>query len=803
MKKLLCLLLCMCMFVAISVAFPQNMNAEAVSSKIFTVTANPGQDCNTQVGISWTSSFTATACKVQYAPKSTSDWTGAITVNGKYDNDDYKYFIGNTYATADGTKFTEDHKFLKYTADLTNLTPATEYKYRIYDGTDYSATRYFKTSGRDSYDIVWISDFHTYKSTFSRLTSATSCVNYAISQSKNGVDAVFSTGDTVAYGGSYNFWEQVYNTAWVKNNLYIDLNGNHDNMNNTDTNNTFNYFRTMHNNPKNCFLGSSTTPYEPGVVYWFLYNDILWFVFDNETMSASIRTQVQEWAGKVIDSMAGKYKYLFISEHYQWFSGSTGADSHYGNWKAFCDKYGVDVAFAGNNHIYARTHKLYNGTVQSASSTKGTYYVQAASSDGERGSSMNSSLSYNSSLIAARYTGPTVSSAIRTQGVSLISVTPSGITITAYSGSGSASSPTFTKKDSFTVTPRRADVVPVNPAEKGYYTTDASLAMYETYSTSAQKLTTIPSGKNLAVSATNGSWGRVCYNGYTGWVNLNDLTCVYPDATVAAPTNYPTTAYNTGWATTGHTCNLYTPEYGATIATGDWTFKWNRTITAVRDSNGAYKVTVLNLENVEKSNTAIPANGCVINIAEGDPNYSAIMASLTVGSYFTYDKNMLMIYPATPGTAGKPVIIPGTEPEKLVLKSNSGYKTSEGFLKSVKPGTATSNIVNAFDNDDVRIKSYSGTTLTSTDAVGTGAVISYYLSDGTLMDSVTVVISGDINGDASLTSSDYLAVSAYVTGGAQLKAVFAEAADVNTDASVSASDYMRILSHITGASLMY
>ncbi len=461
MKRIFALLLSVVLCLGF-VLCPSAIKADAaVSASVYVIVANPGEDCNTQVGISWHADFDCTDCFVEYKEASDSGWENVNTIEGTYNDTDYKYFLGNTFATSTADPvFSEDHKFLNYEADIDGLTPATRYKYRIGDGKgNYSATRYFKTSGAEEYSFIWISDFHTYSPLGGRLNAATQAVAYAASQSTNGIDMIFSTGDTVAYGGSHYFWRQLDNVNWVKNYLYVDLNGNHDNMNNTDSNNTFNYFRITHNNPENCYLGGSTTPYEPGVVYYFMYNDILWFVFDNETMNATVRAQVQEWAGKVIESKEGQFKYLFISEHYQWFNGNNGADSHYGNWSDFCDKYGVDIAFAGNNHIYARTHRIYDGQVVAADGNKGTYYIQAASSDCERGTTgtLVTPATYNNDILAYRYKNTT--DPARTHGVSLLSVTKDGIRLKLFgSENASQSSPSFSLKDEILITPKRADV---------------------------------------------------------------------------------------------------------------------------------------------------------------------------------------------------------------------------------------------------------------------------------------------------------------------------------------------------------
>lgn len=460
MKRVISVILCAVATLSLAV-FPAASPVSAASSqKVELICANPGENCNTEIGISWISDFECTNCFVEFKPASESGWDNTTVVAGIYNDTDYQYFLGNSYATATAEPvFSEEHAFLNYNVTLTDLTPATRYKYRIGDGLGgYSSTHYFKTSGAKEYSFVWISDFHSYTPSSARLQAAVSAVSYAASQAEYNVDMMFSTGDTVAYGGSLNFWRQLDNMAFIKNYLYIDVNGNHDNMNNDNTNNTFNYFRITHNNPQNCYLGDSEEPYEPGVVYYFMYNDILWFVFDNETMTADIRAQVQEWAGKVIESKQGQYKYLFITEHYQWFNGNNGKNVQYSNWCDFCDKYGVDIAFSANHHVYARTHRIYKGEVVADNADVGTYYIQAPSSDCERGTSgtLENPTTYNSDIIAVNYKN--AENPGKTHGTSIIDVDEDGITIRLFgSENGSGTSPAFELKDSVFISPKRGE----------------------------------------------------------------------------------------------------------------------------------------------------------------------------------------------------------------------------------------------------------------------------------------------------------------------------------------------------------
>ena len=75
------------------------------------------------------------------------------------------------------------------------------------------------------------------------------------------------------------------------------------------------------------------------------------------------------------------------------------------------DELGIDLALAGNNHIYASTYPIYGGEVVKPG--KGTVYVQSTSADNERGveADLAKPLEHNAEKIKFRWTegGKTVS----------------------------------------------------------------------------------------------------------------------------------------------------------------------------------------------------------------------------------------------------------------------------------------------------------------------------------------------------------------------------------------------------------
>ncbi len=388
-------------------------------SDAYTVITNPGEDASTEMRIGWHTDLGIEGSFIQFTKKTDANWENVVTVAGQYTVS--TTWDGIDSRDASSTRFTQNIRLHKYGAVLSNLEPDTEYMYRV-GLNNLSDVRYFKTAGAGEFSFAWISDYHHYDPLPNRLANAMNMISTVISANQ-GVDFILSTGDDVAYGGSYNYWRGLFNQAHFKNYMWVTMNGNHDNMDMTDTKNTPNFFRDTRNNPQNGYAG------QEGVSYWFKYGNTLWIVLNTEDAAAQVPT-AQAWAADVIRK--NPTQYIIVAQHYQWFDGNTGAYSSSGftRWNAFFDRWGVDLALSGNNHIYVRTHKLYNQQV-SADPGKGTVYVQAVSSDGDRGRTMNPTLSSNADKIAYRWTNGTT-----TVGGSLVTVNENGIKVSLYDNNG-------------------------------------------------------------------------------------------------------------------------------------------------------------------------------------------------------------------------------------------------------------------------------------------------------------------------------------------------------------------------------
>lgn len=224
-------------------------------------------------------------------------------------------------------------------------------------------------------------------------------------------------------GGSYSFWRDLYEKSQFSKYMWAGVNGNHDNMDRKSTRLSNDYFRYANNNPLNGYPG------EMGVCYFFKYGQVLFIMLNNEMMRKDEGLgAAQQWVKKVITE--NPMKYIVVMEHYQWFFANNGKTSQYERWHELFDEYGVDLAIAGNNHIYARTNAIYNDC--ETDGTKGTVYLQTPSSDNERGQATGEWTNNKDKIKYIWSEGP------KTVGALLMNVDDRRITLTLYDREGRA-----------------------------------------------------------------------------------------------------------------------------------------------------------------------------------------------------------------------------------------------------------------------------------------------------------------------------------------------------------------------------
>lgn len=669
-----------------------------VSEHVYMIIANPGQDMNTQINIGWHADEGYTNCFVEYTTADDTTFANAKKVEGTYDAEAYKWFYDRvTLISPTSDKFTK--VFLDYGVELNNLKSDTDYIYRVGDGEGaYSETYCFKTAGQEEFSILWTGDTHfTSEETERELlkfTKYTNVVNYVESLAKYDIGLHISIGDDIACGDRYNFWKKYYDQESMKKYVYSATVGNHDVYDSmmddvadyTSFWNSSEYFRIANNYPKNGYTQTSGkistwleqtgyTSYASksanelftvedgklagkkitgakedtnGRAYWFIYNRILFIVFDYYAMTYDSEKAIAfAWADSVIEANKGKYDYLIASQHLYLFNGADGtygSAGYYGKYADWAASANVDLLICGDNHIYMRTDSLVKDTVNT-DPEKGTYVIQAPA--------ITNTDSYGTHEGPAGYALNRYASATYLGGI-MIDVDSEGMHFTVATGTGAGDN--IAVYESFTL-PKK---IRYSDKEVGYYTTENEVTLYETTDLTSTALTTIPAGTTIEVYETKGIWCKIRYNGYSGWTRLSSEECLYTPANPSTYESLELKAYNQGYSTDGLWAydTGYTKGNG-TIANGGWLFSGNTVFTAVEQADGTYIITEVNADGNPKNTTPLIENGILLMC--GNAASAAAKDVLVVGYVFTFDWATLKLNQANPGETNPDIVIPEFE----------------------------------------------------------------------------------------------------------------------------------------------
>jgi hypothetical protein len=126
-----------------------------------------------------------------------------------------------------------------------------------------------------------------------------------------------------------------------------------------------------------------------------------------------------------------------------------------------------------------------------------------------------------------------------------------------------------------------------------------------------------------------------------------------------------------------------------------------------------------------------------------------------------------------------------------------GRSIDEKLHYVVAEQTTVDRLLSQFENEGLQVKDSNGYAVSGTTVVGTGATINLY-RDGEVIESVTVVVPGDLDGNGIVDTTDYLRLKAAVHGSFMLNDVQTEAADVDETGSLDSQDYQNIKSYFLG-----
>ena len=130
------------------------------------------------------------------------------------------------------------------------------------------------------------------------------------------------------------------------------------------------------------------------------------------------------------------------------------------------------------------------------------------------------------------------------------------------------------------------------------------------------------------------------------------------------------------------------------------------------------------------------------------------------------------------------------EPADGIQSAYYTVDTEKGWITGIAPGTSSQKLLSAC---------VPAGAVASSEKVATGTTVTatYQTSDGPKTATLTAVIAGDLNGDASITITDMLKVKSAILG-EELSEISAAAGDINGDGKVTITDFLRVKSHLLG-----
>jgi hypothetical protein len=295
---------------------------------------------------------------------------------------------------------------LFHKVSVTGLKPDTEYKYAVsVDGETWSQFYPYKTAAENSFRFAlvgdpqitnWVQDrtsnffssdktvLRGWKDTISKIAAAE-------------VSFIAGVGDQVDLtSGSELEYRNFFAPPELRSIPFAPAIGNH------DRHFLFQYHFNLPNEQKfDTVSNTEREIMEAAGNYWYSYNNALFVVLNTSAFPANAeaaKPYIERFGKTLADAVEknkGMYKWLFVQHHkstHAVAAYATAADIRYyveAGFEKLMDKYGVDVVFAGHDHVYARSYVMKGGQITNTDKDEiinpnGSIYLTVSSASGSK-----------------------------------------------------------------------------------------------------------------------------------------------------------------------------------------------------------------------------------------------------------------------------------------------------------------------------------------------------------------------------------------------------------------------------------
>ena len=360
---------------------PTDANIEAMREKInelqpkempYCMVATFNGDPQTHMGFCWFTNDGITDGVVQIiadADATVEDFesgNGVMTVQANAEQTRSLRYSGKAkwIVNASGIIASERYKYISHKALAENLAPGTAYSWRVGYDQYWSPIAHFRTedAGQGEFSFIIMSDSHIENPTY--IAEARRCALAAVKTVPEARFCCFP-GDFVEDGDANNSeweWERWFEESMepvIKAMPMVPTDGNHDDSPN------INY--TYHFNTDQSFDAYTTAPQFKGIVYSFIYGDVLFYVFSMQDFWRE-RHSYLDWTSMYLTDHLGQWfrdqtiahpntAWRVSLAHFNLFSGSDHSTDKEPPVFRHCmlpvmKACEIDVALQGHDHTY-------------------------------------------------------------------------------------------------------------------------------------------------------------------------------------------------------------------------------------------------------------------------------------------------------------------------------------------------------------------------------------------------------------------------------------------------------------------
>lgn len=245
-----------------------------------------------------------------------------------------------------GTIFDNNETLYLYTADLTDLTPDTKYVYRVGVEGAWSESAAFTTAAEtENFSFLYMGDIQSgYTAWGSMLDS--------VYRTHSDIKFALLGGDLTDRGHDVNEWGEFLDAATTVFSQIpvMPTLGNHDGL-------MYSKFFAL---PENGPIGLERE------FYSFDYGDAHFVILDSNN---NTNREAKQWLQQDLETTDKKWK--FVAFHHPAYPATYDYKridkSICENWIPILEQNGVDMVFVGHQHVYMRTHPIFQGEIQSDS----------------------------------------------------------------------------------------------------------------------------------------------------------------------------------------------------------------------------------------------------------------------------------------------------------------------------------------------------------------------------------------------------------------------------------------------------